>query len=186
MSERILRPFPEPPPTLRVCLEQLDKVMATPADKLDDLPFGQGDLNRPWDPAACHPEVRQELWQWLDDVAGWLNETYCWSSADMIPDCWPRHPHIAIELADVACARVKAYEALTVDGAEDFHRYTLPSFYDRMRGRLQNSCKGGNHADWPGANRHRQFLDSTRMRQDLFAADIDASEQHPTQGEATR
>jgi len=60
-------------------------------------------LARPWDPASCvGPDLRAELWQWLDQVVIWLNHEYVWDVEATIPPRWPRHPHLVHEIADFA------------------------------------------------------------------------------------
>ncbi len=61
-----------------------------------------GTPERPWDPPSCSPAVREQVWQWLDAVAGWVNHEYAWGVERLVPACWPAHPHIAHELAVLA------------------------------------------------------------------------------------
>ena len=65
-------------------------------------------LDHPWEPARCGRALRAELWHWLEDVAGWVNHEYGWGVERLIPPCWPRHPHIAHELAVLADQRYSA------------------------------------------------------------------------------
>jgi hypothetical protein len=115
-------------------------------------------LARPWDPATCPPLLRRDLWVWLDSVAAWLNHEYTWRADHVIPSCWPAHPHIAHELAVLACLRLSAGHALTADPLEDWHRYALPTFFDRMLGRLGGTpCQPGSHKPWPGQGRYADY-----------------------------
>ena len=80
-------------------------------------------LARPWDPATCiDPDLRDEVWSWLDDVVTWLNHEYVWDVAAMIPACWPKHPHLVHEIAVLADLRRRAGHALTGDALEEWHR----------------------------------------------------------------
>jgi hypothetical protein len=36
---------------------------------------------------------------WLDAVVDWLVTEYVWDVGDMIPICWPQHPHLVYEIA---------------------------------------------------------------------------------------
>ena len=84
-------------------------------------------LPRPWDPPTCtHPDLRLDLWVWLDDVVTWLNHEYVWDAAGVIPSCWPEHPHLVHDLAVLADQRRRAGLANTSDALEDWHRYACP------------------------------------------------------------
>ena len=105
------------------------------------LPLGDiHELPRPWEPESCPPKLRGEIWAWLDQVVDWLNTDYCWDPDGLIPACWPHHPHLVHELAVLADQRRLAGQAFTSDLLEEWHRYTLPSFHDRLRSRLRSHC----------------------------------------------
>jgi hypothetical protein len=161
----MLSRFPAPPRAVRSALETLTQAEAIGLD-----PAGGLSLDRPWDPASCSPRLRGELWPWLDEVVAWLNQTYAWRTADVVPGCWPEHPHITAELAVLACMRVAAGEALTPHALEEWHRYALPGFLARLADRLGTGCPPGRHVEWPAsswvtegstsasrADRHRVF-----------------------------
>ena len=133
-------------------------------------------LARPWDPATCvDPPLRGEIWQWLEQVVTWLNQEYVWDADAMIPSCWPRHPHLVHELAVIADLRRRAGLALTADALEEWHRYALPTFTDRMRQRLRQHCLDGGHQAWPGLGRHtRHVADEPGGRAATYSSDIDA------------
>ena len=97
-------------------------------------------LERPWDPDRCGPATRRQLWDWLDDVAAWVNHEYGWGVERLIPPCWPQHPHIAHELPVLADQRYTAGQAFHGGALEEWHRYTLPLFLERMTARLGNRC----------------------------------------------
>ena len=112
-------------------------------------------LARPWDPPTCvDPDLRAELWQWLDAVVMWLNHEYVWDVSTMIPACWPRHPHLVHEVAVLADLRRRAGQALTGDALEEWHRYALPAFIERMRQRMKAHCEDKDHQPWPAQGRH--------------------------------
>ncbi len=104
-------------------------------------------LPRPWEPASCRtPQLRQQLWLWLDAVVDWLVTEYVWEAADTIPACWPQHPHLVHEIAVLADQRRRAGHAFTSDALEEWHRYSLPAFTERMKSRLRNHCEDGHQA----------------------------------------
>lgn len=122
-------------------------------DSDPELPVGQ----RPWDPHTYAPELQPELWDWYDRAAAWINEQYTWRTDQVIPACWPQHPHIAHELTVVIYLRWHA----DVEGAETleaWQRQAYPTFCDRMAARLGDGCRRGKHDRWPGQSRHVDYL----------------------------
>ena len=111
-------------------------------------------------------------------VVAWLNIEYVWDVADVIPACWPQHPHLVHEIAVLADQRRRAGLALTSDALEEWHRYTLPAFTDRMRTRLKNHCDEG-HQPWPARGRHTRYhsADSASDRTTAFTGDAQTAEQ---------
>ena len=77
-------------------------------------------------PAAVEPCDAPSCGDWLDDVAAWVNHEYGWGVERLIPPCWPRHPHIAHELAVLADQRYTAGQAFHGGALEEWHRYSLP------------------------------------------------------------
>jgi hypothetical protein len=164
--------FPEPPPLVRYALGQLQ--VARYGTDVEQAHLGNpAYLPRPWDPPSCPPVLRHELWPWLDDVARWINHEYSWSPQHTIPGCWPAHPSVAHELAALACLRRTAGTSLAPDLLEDWHRYALPAFLDRMVGRLGNGCQPGRHTEWPGAVRYGEYVADAEAdrRAQAFSAD---------------
>ena len=171
--------FPVPDRLVRHAFGQL-RVAKSGTDAEKAAQFGDlkpADLPRPWDPPSCPPTLWSKVWVWLDRVAAWINHEYTWQFDRMIPGCWPAHPHVAHELAVVACLRYDAGFALSPDVLEDWHRYTLPGFLDRMADRLgSNPCPPGKHNDWPGSARYKDFESAAAVqrRRDAFTADTNA------------
>ncbi|WP_448642336.1 hypothetical protein [Geodermatophilus sp. URMC 63] len=181
---RIARPFPGPPPEVRRALDHLRG-----ADAIGLDPAGLTELHRPWDPAACPPGLRADLWPWLDDVAAWLNHTYAWQTASAVPSCWPAHPHLVHELAVLACLRVSAAEATTPHALEEWHRYALPGFTGRMGERLGIGCPPGRHTDWPARSWATEYTSpaAREARQALLTGDLRAgTAAGPASGSAGR
>ena len=134
------------------------------------------DLPRPWDPATClDPELRWELWVWLDEVAEWINSEYVWEASGdgCIPDCWPLHPHLVHELAVVADQRQRAGESSKSDLLENWHRFVLPGFFDRMKQRLKQSCDDY-HQPWPARGRYTRYTGeaASALRLGAFKSDL--------------
>ena len=175
----MLQPFPAAPQWVRQTIDQL-KVppeLLSPAERAS-----LRELDRPWDPAGCSMVVRAQLWPWLDDVAGWLNHEYGWQTAHSIPSCWPLHPHLVHELAVLACLRIAGGEATSPHMFEEWHRYALPGFLERMADRLGPAgCQPPRHLDWPAKSRYTEYTspEAVDRRNQIFEADTGG---HPRRG----
>jgi hypothetical protein len=160
---------PPPPRMVRTAGQLL--VIAREGTKEQKAQLGPLDkLPRPWLPHTCPPQLLGPLLLWLDGVAGWLNHDYAWRLARPIPDCWPEHPHIVHELAVLAWLRVIAEEALDVGPIEEWHRWALPAFFNRLTERLGTGCTS-KHEPWPGRPRHAAYhsADAVDARQQAIA-----------------
>jgi hypothetical protein len=153
----MVHPFPTPGSRVQLAYRELN--IAINGTKEQQQRLGRIDqLPRPWIPGSCQdPDLRRELWQWLEDVVAWLNREYTWAVEGMIPTCWPSHPHLVNEIAVVADQRRRSGLALTSDAIEEWHRYCLPYFADRLRHRLKSHCDD-DHTNWPGRPRHHQHI----------------------------
>jgi hypothetical protein len=111
-------------------------------------------LPRPWDPPTCRKrQLRQELWKWLDEFVTWFNTEYVWDpAAGMIPPCWPQHPHLVHEIAVLADQRRRAGIDTSSNSLEEWHRYSVPAFLDRLRQRTKSNCDE-HHQPWPARAR---------------------------------
>ena len=174
-SMALLQPFPEPGRRVQLAYRQLDLATRRQQDQL--LPLHDlANLQRPWDPATCQTlQLRREVWSWLEAVVTWLNHEHVWDVADVIPPCWPQHPHLVHELAVLADQRHRAGEALSSDPLEEWHRHSLPEFTERMRTRLRNHCQE-DHQSWPAKGRYSRHVGeaSRRRRMDAYAGDVRA------------
>jgi hypothetical protein len=172
-SPVLVKPFPAPGRLVALAYRELDRAANGSPEQIRAL----GDarlLPRPWEPATCRtPQLRQQLWSWLDAVVTWLITEYVWEVADTIPACWPQHPHLVHEIAVLADQRPRAGHALTSDALEEWHRCMLPAFTERMNSRLRNHCEDG-HQPWPAKGRYTRYMAeiSRRTRGDSFAADV--------------
>lgn len=171
----MIYPFPEPGELVRLAYRELHVAI----NGSDDEKKALGNLAllpRPWEPASCgDPGLRHELWEWFEAVVIWINHDYTWDTGPLIPTCWPMHPHLVHEIAVVADQRRRAGLALTSDALEEWHRYCLTAFTDRMRGRLRSHCED-DHKAWPGRARHADHIDTkdVERREDIYALDVDS------------
>jgi hypothetical protein len=179
--QTLTQPFPNPGRRVEHAYRELD--VALYGSDEDKKALGAPRLlARPWDPPTCvDPELRADVWVWLDRVVTWLNHEYVWDVAGMIPGCWPRHPHLVHEIAVLADVRRRAGQALTGDAMEEWHRYALPAFAERMRHRLRAHCEDKDHQPWPAKGRHtrNQTADAIAERARVFAGDLADHEKAP-------
>lgn len=183
----LVLPFPTPGRLVRHAYRELSIAAIGTPEQVKAL----GDtrrLPRPWDPPSCtHPDLRLELWVWLDDVVTWINHEYVWDTDGVIPSCWPEHPHLVHDLAVLADQRRRAGLAHTSDALEDWHRFALPSFLDRMAARLKSHCESG-HQPWPAGSRHVRHTSDPHRRRRVATYTSDTDLQTPGDagtGEAT-
>jgi hypothetical protein len=173
----LVTPFPEVGPLMRLAYRELS--LAAHGSEAQARALGDPKrLPRPWDPATCdQADLRGEVWAWLDAVVEWLNREYVWDATAMIPACRPAHAHLVHEIGVVADQRRRAGVAFTSDALEDWHRYTLPGFLDRMRARLRGHCDEG-HQPWPAKGRHARHTDQAARadRAQSFGRDADYAE----------
>jgi hypothetical protein len=104
----LVQPFPAPGQLVALAYRELERAANGSPEQIRAL----GDarlLPRPWEPASCGtPQLRQQLWSWLEAVVDWLVTEYTWEVADTIPACWPQHPHLVHEIAVLADQRRRA------------------------------------------------------------------------------
>ena len=137
----MLTAFPLPGRLVHLAYRELDLATNIAQDQLL-APRDLGNLQRPWDLATGRtPQLRSEVWSWLEAVVTWLNHEYIWDVADVIPPCWPQYPHLVHEIAVLADQRRRAGLALTSDALEEWHRYSMPSLTERMKMRVRNHCQ---------------------------------------------
>ena len=175
-----LRDFPRIGERMRVAYADLwlagavrDEERAQSVGAADDLP-------RPWDPATCHdPRLRREVWQWLDRVVDWINIEHTWNVDALIPECWYLHPHLVHELGTVADQRRRAGSAYTSDDLEEWQRYCLPSFLDRMRARVGSYCEY-EHKEPPGRARILRYnaIESALVRRAWYDVEVRQATAH--------
>lgn len=157
---RIVNAFPAPSPVIGAALDELRLAAVSPPESQDEL-RRLAMLPRPWDPATCPPELRRLVYTWLDAVVGWVNEEHTWRVDRVIPVCWMEHPHIVHELATVACLRWDAGCAVSAAVLEEWQRYTLPMFLERLVQRIgATGCPPGRHQSSPGEARTARYREA--------------------------
>lgn len=132
------------------------------------------DLPRPWDPATCTDlPLRRELWEWLDQFVQWVNQQCLWDPGDLIPPCWPRHPHLVHEIAVLAVQRRQASRTPTAWALEEWQTHALPTFLTRSHTRLRRHCDT-DHQATPATTAHtrHQSLPEAKARQAKFEGDL--------------
>jgi hypothetical protein len=138
------------------------------------------DLPRPWSPGTCtDPVLRRELWEWLDRVVGWINHEFLWegnAATDVIWPCWPLHPHLVHEIAVLADQRRTAEMDLVSNKLEEWHRYCLRTFLDRMRQRAQEFCTENHVVDPVSVSRYDRHMSTPEVdrRREAFQNDVNA------------
>jgi len=184
----ITTPFPTPPGGIRRALELLNIRRRDDAEEMAESDADLTDLPRPWEPASCDDDLRESVWEWCDAVATWINHEYAWRPTQMIPPCWLRHRHIARELPVLAILRWIAEESFDPGPIEEWHRYTLPTFHERMTARLgESSCRTGTHLHWPAEARHSAHTNDAAVheRQNLIYADTRPDADHSAEPATT-
>ena len=171
-ARSMVQEVPQPGRLLQHAYRELDLAV----NGTDEQRAALGDLGvlpRPWDPDSLKgAALRRELWDWLDAFTIWLNTEYTWDVAGVVPQCWPQHPHLVRELAVLADQRRRASMALGSDALEDWHRYALPSFTERMRQRVKSHCDDG-HQPWPAKGRHSRHVADSAASQRRSSFDYD-------------
>ena len=174
MGRLLAQPFPLPDtPKLTAAYDDLHAAASGDTNRIGD----PAKLARPWDPPSCRdPGLREELWVWLDKVVDWFNTEYVWdhTGGAIIPACWPLHPHLVHEIASLADQRRRAGIDLTSNSLEEWHRYTVPDFTERLRTRTRTLCDE-EHKPWPARSRHNRNTSAPARhdREAAFAGDIE-------------
>ncbi len=159
MSEPLVLPFP-PPDGVELKKAYRNLFLSANGTEADKKRIGNpANLPRPWDPASCtNPALRRELWTWLEKFVIWFNHEYVWDhNAGMIPACWPQHPHLVHEIAVLADQRRRAGLDPTSSALEEWHRFGIPGFLERLKTRTKNSCDE-HHTTWPAEGRQGRNL----------------------------
>ena len=177
MTGQLVQPFPQPAGNeLRQAFLNL-YLSQNGTDEQKKKVGNQNKLPRPWDPPTCtNPTLRRQLWTWLDEFVTWFNHEYVWDhNAGMIPACWPQHPHLVHEIAVLADQRRRAGIDPTSSALEEWHRYGVPGFLERLKTRTKSGCDE-HHSAWPAEARHSRGASRSAAdgRSGIFEADVAA------------
>lgn len=176
-ADLVVAPFPTPGDQVINAFKEMEQLAVGSTAHRKSLNNGEA-LPRPWIPATCTTanDLREQLFEWLDQVVMWLNQHYTWDTTKMIPPCWLMHPHIVNELAVLASRRRVAENGYVSDALDEWHHQDLPEFFERLRSRLGHACDDGQHAPWPGNPRYRTYLglESRIGREGRVARDVAA------------
>ncbi len=171
----LVLPFPQPGPVIRRLYRHwwtIENGTQLEQDKAKERPAG-----RPWDPATLGTSgERLELWRWLEEVVRWFNHEYAWDTSQVIPDCWPEHPHLVHEIAVMADARRRAGSTSNSGALEEWHRVCVPWFLSRMRDSIKGHCEE-RHQAWPARARHARHVgqESFDLRNLRTVEDVEAA-----------
>ncbi len=153
-------------------------------DRLGDAAL----LPRPWDIATCaDPDLREDVWEWYENVVAWFNHEYVWDPvAGLIPPCWPQHPHLIHDIGVLADQRRIIATVTISNSLEEWHRYTVPAFLERLHDRTRQH-RDDHHQSWPAKARHARHQAEAPNRYILIDQDLTAgSEKAAPRGHALR
>ena len=122
-----------------------DLYLATSGDEKTKRRIGNpANLPRPWDPPTCRSL------NYAASYGSGSNKSSTGSTPStsgtspggaMIPPCWPQHPHLVHEIAVVADQRRRASIDTSSNSLEEWHRYTIPAFTERLKFRTRTLCE---------------------------------------------
>lgn len=131
---------------------------------------------RPWNWLELEAEEAALVWEMLASFVEYLNGRYAIDLTTRVPPCWAEHDPIVEELTTLAFAHWQAFSSdqASITGAQYWHSYTLPGFYERVGRWLKGTrtrCDVGRHRE-PEPLPHGD-IDHWRARtHDLASADV--------------
>jgi len=136
-----------------------------------------GESVRPWNWLELTRGDAERLWSLLFGFVAFFNARYGERADKRIPPCWVEHGPLVEELSTLVFARWHAFESphASVGGAQYWHSYTLPGFYDRVREWLGDdllACQQGRHRDNRDAS---STIDLDWLARGLTVSDLDAA-----------
>lgn len=107
---------------------------------------------RPWNWLELDAEEAALVWELLASFVEYLNRRYAVDLATRVPPCWAEHGAVVEELTTLAFAHWQAFssEHASIGGAQYWHSYSLPGFYERLGRWLKGTrtyCDVGRHRD---------------------------------------
>lgn len=88
----------------------------------------------------------------------------------MIPPCWPQHPHLIHDIGVLADQRRLIALATNSNSLEEWHRYSVPAFLERLADRVKQHCDD-KHQSWPARARFCRHVSQQRVRLQDIAGD---------------
>jgi hypothetical protein len=136
-----------------------------------------GESTRPWNWLELSRSDAERLWSLLFGFVTFFNARYGERVDKRVPPCWVEHGPLVEELTTLVFARWHAFESphASVGGAQYWHSYTLPSFYDRVREWLGDellACQQGRHRDHHDTS---PSIDLDWLARGLTVSDLDAA-----------
>lgn len=188
MSEpkALTQPFPKPGPAVAHAYRELHLAIEGNEDQKKSL-GNPSTLPRPWIPSTCtQPQLRIELWNWLEAAVTWINHELVFAPDDALPCCWPHHAHLVHEIAVLVDLRYRAETALDSHPLEEWHRYALPAFIERMRHRVRQHCDHHHANPVPHRGRFSRHISNEHAQQrcHAYAADVRSLSEQPAGGDA--
>lgn len=171
-AEPLVQPFPMPTSDL-IRSAYWDLYLSEEGTDNQKKWLGEADrLPRPWDIATCaDPDLRRDVWEWYEAVVTWFNHEYVWDpNAGMIPPCWPLHPHLVHDIGVLADQRRIIAQATNSNSLEEWHRYSVPAFLERLAERVKQHCDDQHHA-WPARARYSRYSAQFTDRSKTIAVD---------------
>lgn len=163
-KEPLVQPFPMP--SERIRMAYWDLYLSDEGTAAQKKRLGQADLlPRPWDIATVtDPDLRRDVWDWYENVVTWFNHEYVWDpTAGMIPPCWPQHPHLIHDIGVLADQRRIVATATNSNALEEWHRYSIPAFLERLHDRVKQHCDN-EHQAWPARARYARHSSGETLR----------------------
>jgi len=141
-------------------------------------PFAFEENTRPWNWLELDRTAAAQLWRILGEFVSFFNARYGERPELRIPPCWAEHGSLVEEITTLWWARWQAFESAhaSVGGAQYWHTYTVPGFFERMARWLGldqlERCRQGRHearSDGIGASSVQQCDTAAH----LIAADLE-------------
>lgn len=176
-AEPLVQPFPMPDSEI-IRVAYWDLFLSENGTDEQKQRLGEAELlPRPWDIATCtDPDLRRDVWQWYEQVVAWFNHEYVWDpAAGLIPPCWPLHPHLIHDLGVLADQRRMIAQATNSNSLEEWHRYSLPAFQERLRERVRQHCDD-RHQAWPARARFARYTADAGTR--TVSVEVDLASGH--------
>jgi len=140
-------------------------------------PFAFEENTRPWNWLELDRTAAAQLWRILIEFVAFFNARYGERADLRIPPCWAEHGPLVEEITTLWWARWQAFESAhaSVGGAQYWHTYTAPGFFERMTrwlgpDRLER-CRQGRHEELPDAERLQEPVTKVTP-EDITAADL--------------